>query len=88
MSGIKDRKILPRIQLFSPHFGTFSIYLCSMIITHYCRTLEDALKQAKKAAKQPGYDYWGKTFPDGRKGFEIFKYGNLVEKYVAKSVAR
>jgi len=50
--------------------------------------MEDALKKAKKAAKQPGYDYWGKTFPNGRRGFEVYRNGNLVELYVALSVAR
>lgn len=57
-----------------------------MIITHYCRTREDALTQAKKAAKQPGYDYWGKTFPNGRKGFEVYKNGNTVERYIARDI--
>ena len=46
------------------------------------------MKQAKKAAKKPGYDYWGKTFPNGRRGFEVYKNGKLVERYVARSVAR
>ena len=46
------------------------------------------MKQAKQAAKQPGYDYWGKTFPNGMRGFEVYKNGNLVERYVARSVVR
>lgn len=59
-----------------------------MIITHYCRTQEDALKRAKQVAKQPGYDFRGITLPDGRRGFEVYKNGNLVERYVARTVAR
>lgn len=59
-----------------------------MIITHYCRTPEDAFKRAKQAGKQPGYDYRGFTLPDGRRGFKVFKNGNLVEMYVERTVAR
>ena len=72
---------------FLPHFGTSSIYLRSMI-THYCRTNEEALKQAKKAGKQPGCDYWGITLPDGRKGFVIYRNGRLVERYLTMTLAR
>lgn len=56
------------------------------MITHYCRTLEDALKKAKKAAKQPGYDYCGKTFQNGKRGFEVYKNGNTVERYIAMDI--
>ena len=53
-----------------------------MIITHYCRTLDDALKHAKLAGKQHGYEYEWKIFPNGGKGFAVYKHGNLVEKYL------
>jgi len=51
------------------------------MITHYCRTQEDALKQAKQAGKQPGCYFGGITFPNGRKGFAVYKNGTLVERY-------
>jgi len=57
------------------------------MITHYCRTNEEALKQAKKAGKQPGCEYMGITLPDGRKGFVIYRNGRLVERYVSMTVA-
>lgn len=53
-----------------------------MIITHYFRTQEDALFRAKQVAKQPGYDFWGVTMPNGKRGFAIYKKGNLVEQYI------
>ena len=86
-------------QAYVPCFGTFSFYIrsmiithyCrtleeafrSMIITHYCRTLEEALKQAKQAGKQPGCEFWGITI-SGRKGFAVYKNGMLVERYIKK----
>jgi len=54
------------------------------MITHYCQTLEEALKKAKQAGKQPGCEFWGKTFPDGKKGFVVYKNGFLVERYIKK----
>ena len=54
------------------------------MITHYCRSLEDALKKAKLAAKESGYDYWGITLPNGKRGFAVHKNGNLVERYITK----
>ena len=54
------------------------------MITHYCQTLEEALKKAKQAGKQPGCEFWGKTFPDGKKGFAVYKNGTLVERYIKK----
>jgi hypothetical protein len=49
--------------------------------SHYCRTHEDALKQAKRAGKEPGCYYGGITFKNGKKGFAVYKNGNLVERY-------
>ncbi len=63
-------------------FGTSSHYLRSMIITHYCRTQEDALKRAKQAGKQLGCYYGGITLPNGRKGFAVYKNGKMVERYL------
>ena len=51
------------------------------MITHYCLTLEEALKKAKQAGKQPGCEYWGITI-SGKKGFAVYKNGFLVERYL------
>jgi hypothetical protein len=51
--------------------------------TYYCRTLEEALKRAKKAGKEPGCHYGGITLPSGRKGFAIYREGKVIEKYTA-----
>jgi len=53
-----------------------------MIITHYCRTQEDALKQAKQAVKQPGCEFWGITV-SGKKGFAVYRNGFLVERIIS-----
>lgn len=52
------------------------------MITHYCGTQEEVLKRAKKAAKKPGYEYRGITLSDGRKGFAVYRNGNLVERFI------
>jgi hypothetical protein len=51
--------------------------------TYYCRTLEEALKRAKKAGKEPGCHYGGIILPSGRKGFAIYREGKVIEKYTA-----
>jgi len=53
------------------------------MITHYWQTLEDALKKAKQAGKQPGCEFWGITV-SGKKGFAVYKDGTLVERYIKK----
>jgi len=53
------------------------------MITHYCQTLEEALKKAKQAGKQPGCEFWGITV-SGKKGFAVYKNGFLVERYIKK----
>ena len=50
------------------------------MITHYCQSLEEALKKAKQAGKQPGCEFWGITV-SGKKGFAVYKNGMLVERY-------
>ena len=55
--------------------------------THFCQTLEEALKKAKKAGKQPGCEFWGITF-SGKKGFAVYKNGMLVERYVTMAISR
>ena len=51
--------------------------------TYYCSTLEEALRRAKRAGKQPGCHYGGITLPSGRKAFAIYRDGKVVEKYTA-----
>ena len=69
----------------SPHFGTSIFYLRSMIITHYCRSFEDALKKAKQVAKQPGYDYWGKTLLDSTLKCNALKRDSITNCHNQKS---
>ena len=54
----------------------------AVMITHYCLTQEDALKQAKRAGKEPGCYYGGITLPNGKRGFAVYKNGKLVERYL------
>jgi hypothetical protein len=49
--------------------------------TYYCSTLEEALRRAKIAGKQPGCLYGGIILPNGRKGFAIYREGKVIEKY-------
>jgi hypothetical protein len=51
------------------------------MITHYCQTLEETLKKAKQAGKQPGCEYWGITV-SGKKGFVVYKNGTVAERSV------
>ena len=62
-------------------FGTFFYYLATMT-TYYFRKQEDALKKAKQAGKVPNTEINGITLANGRKGFEIYRKGNLVERYL------
>lgn len=54
-----------------------------MVITYYCRTLEEALRRAKAAGKRPGCFYGGITLRSGRRGFAIYKDGKVIEQYTA-----
>ena len=60
-----------------------SLSIFAAMITYYCQTLEDALKKAKQAGKQPGCEFWGITV-FGKKGFAVYKNGTLVERYIKK----
>ena len=59
----------------------------AVMITHYCQTLEEALKKAKQAGKQPGCEFWGITV-SGKKGFAVYKNGFLVERYLTMTISR
>ena len=62
-------------------FGTSFSYLAAMT-TYYFKKQEDALRKAKQAGKQPNATFNGMTMPDGRKGFDVYRKGTLVERYL------
>ena len=49
--------------------------------TYYCRTIEEALRRAKKAGKMPGCYMGGITLKSGKRGFAIYKEGKVIEQY-------
>jgi len=49
--------------------------------TYYCISLEEALRRAKAAGKQPGCYFGGITLPSGRRGFAVYRDGKVVERY-------
>ena len=53
------------------------------VITHYCSTLEEALRRAKAAGKVPGCHYGGIVLPSGKKGFAIYREGKVIERYTS-----
>lgn len=54
------------------------------MVTYYCKSLEEALRRAKEAAKRPGYHYGGIVLESGKKGFGIYQNSKLVERYAAR----
>ena len=53
----------------------------SDMTTHYCHSLEEALKRAKEAGKRPGCRYCGIVLKNGKRGFAIYKEGVVIEQY-------
>ena len=53
------------------------------VITHYCSTLEEALRRAKAAGKGPGCHFGGIVLPSGKKGFAIYREGKVIERYTS-----
>ena len=51
------------------------------MVTYYCRTLEDALRRAKKAGKMPGCYYGGIILKSGKRGFAVYRDGKVIEQY-------
>ena len=51
------------------------------MVTYYCISLEEALRRAKLAGKQPGCYYGGITLPSGKKGFAVYREGKVIEQY-------
>ena len=51
------------------------------MITHYCHTLEEALRRAKKAGRMPGCFFGGIVLKSGKRGFAVYQDGKVVEQY-------
>ena len=51
------------------------------MVTYYCISLEEALRRAKIAGKQPGCYYGGITLRNGKKGFAVYRDGKEFERY-------
>lgn len=54
------------------------------MVTYYCKSLEEALRRAKDAAKRPGFHYGGIILESGKKGFGIYQNSKLVKRYAAR----
>lgn len=53
------------------------------MVTHYCSSLEEALRRAKAAGKAPGCHYGGIVLPCGRRAFAIYREGKVIERYTS-----
>ena len=52
--------------------------------TYYCPNMEDALRHAKKAGKEPSCYFVGRLVRSGRRGFAVYRDGKVVAQYTAK----
>ena len=59
-----------------------SLTIFTAMDTYYIKTHEEALRKAKQAGKQQDCEFRGITLPDGSKGFNVYRKGTLVERYV------
>ena len=46
--------------------------------TDYCPNMEEALRRAKKAGREPGCYFGGITLRSGRRGFAVYRDGKVV----------
>jgi hypothetical protein len=51
--------------------------------TYYCPNMEEALRRAKKAGREPGCYFGGITLRSGRRGFAVYRDGKVVAQYTA-----
>ena len=51
--------------------------------TYYCPNMEEALRRAKKAGREPGCYFGGITIKSGRRGFAVYRDGKVVAQYTA-----
>ena len=49
--------------------------------TYYCPNMEEALRRAKKAGREPGCYFGGITLKSGRRGFAVYRDGKVIEQY-------
>jgi hypothetical protein len=49
--------------------------------TYYCPNMEEALRRAKKAGREPGCYFGGITLKSGRRGFVVYRDGEVIEQY-------
>ena len=64
-----------------PTLAISQIIFAADITTYYCLSLEEALKRAKIAGKRPGCRYCGIVLKNGKRGFAIYKDGEVIEQY-------
>lgn len=55
----------------------------SDMTTYYCPNMEEALRRAKKAGREPGCYFGGITLRSGRRGFAVYCDGKVVAQYTA-----
>lgn len=51
------------------------------MVTHYCASLDEALRRARKAAHVSGRYYGGIMLPSGRRGFAVYEGVKVLEQY-------
>jgi hypothetical protein len=49
--------------------------------TYYCPNMEEALRRAKKAGREAGYYFGGLILKSGRRGFAVYRDGEVVAQY-------
>ena len=49
--------------------------------THYCHTLEEALRRTKAAGREPDCHYGGITLKSGKTGFAVYWEGKVVVRF-------
>ena len=80
MKGCQNNLALCEVSFFVSYLGPCSDYLWSMV-TYYCISMEEALRRAKTAGKQPGCYYGGITLRSGKKEFAVYKKGRVIKKH-------
>ena len=58
------------------------------MVTYYCISLEEALRRAKIAGRQPGCYYGGIILRSGKKGFAVYRNGKVIEQYSVRNYQR
>ena len=70
--------------IFLCHTSAISIITFTAdMTTYYCPNMEEALRRAKKAGREPGCYFGGITLKSGRRGFAVYRDGKVVAQYTA-----